>query len=212
MAEPIERAVVASGEATVRRVPDLAVVSLSVTVTDKRPASARDVANRRASAILARLRELGVPDADVQAPALTVHPTYDYSRGPAKVTGFEAARPMMIRVRDVELLGTILDELVVGGATRVHGTSMELSDREAASREALAGAVAAARGRAEALAAAAGLSLGEPLRIEEDVGEMPTPMPRMAMLRAAGTEAAPTEIAAGEVEITARVRAWFSMA
>jgi len=76
----------------------------------------------------------------------------------------------------------------------------------------IAGAVAAARGRAEALAAAAGLSLGEPLRIEEDVGEMPTPMPRMAMLRAAGTEAAPTEIAAGEVEITARVRAWFSMA
>jgi hypothetical protein len=33
----------------------------------------------------------------------------------------------------------------------------------------------------------------------------------MVMLRAASTEAAPTEIATGEVEITARVRAWFAI-
>jgi uncharacterized protein YggE len=208
MADPIERAVVASGEATVRRVPDVAVVALSVTVTDKRPGRARDEANRRASAILARLRELGVPDADVQAPSLVVHPRYDYSRGESKVTGFEAARPMTIRVRDVDLLGTILDELVDGGATRVHGTSMELADPDAASREALAGAVAAARGRAEAMAVAAGVTLGDPVRIEEEMGEMPVPR-GMGMLRAAATEVAPTEVAAGEVEISARVRAWF---
>jgi uncharacterized protein YggE len=191
-------------------VPDLAVVSLSVTVADKKPGPARDEANRRASAILSRLREHGLPDADIQAPSLVVRPTYDYSRGPSKVTGFEAARPMTIRVRDVDLLGTILDELVEGGATRVHGTSMELADPDAASREALAGAMAAARGRAEALASAAGVSLGDPLRIEEEMSEMPVPR-GMAMLRAAATEAAPTEIAAGEVEITARVRAWFAI-
>ncbi|HEX9635403.1 MAG TPA: SIMPL domain-containing protein [Candidatus Limnocylindria bacterium] len=210
MADPIERAVVASGEATVRRVPDLAVVSLSVTVEDRKPAAARDEANRRASAILTRLRELGLPDADVQAPSLVVQPRYDYSRGGGKVTGFEAARPMTIRVGDIDLLGTILDELVGGGATRVHGTSMELADPDAASREALAGAVAAARGRAEALASAAGVGLGEPLRIEEEEGGMPVPR-GMVMLRAASTEAAPTEIATGEVEITARVRAWFAI-
>jgi hypothetical protein len=139
-----------------------------------------------------------------------VHPTYDYSRGGSKVTGFEAARPMTIRVRDVDLLGTILDELVEGGATRVHGTSMELADPDEAAREALAGAVAAARGRAEALASAAGVGLGDPLRIEEEMSEMPVPR-GMAMLRAAASEAAPTEIAAGEVEITARVRAWFAI-
>jgi hypothetical protein len=209
MAEPIERAVVASGQATVRRVPDLAVVALSVIVEDRKPGPARDEANRRASAILERLRELGLPDADIQAPSLVVHPKYDYSRG-GKVTGFEASRPMTIRVRDVELLGTILDELVDGGATRVHGTSMELADQDAASREALAGAMAAARGRAEALAAAARVSLGDPMRIEEETSEMPIPR-GMAMLRTAATEAAPTEIAAGEVEVTARVRVWFAI-
>ena len=200
----------AHGQATVRRVPDLAVVSLAVTVQDKQVARARDEANRRASAILDRLRGLGLPEADVQAPSLAVRPTYDYSRGGPKVTGYEASRPMSLRIRNAELLGPVLDGLVDDGATQVHGTSMELAEPEAATREALAAAVAVARSRAEALATAAGVALGDTLRIEEGDGE-PSPMPRGAMLRMAGQEAAPTEIAAGEIEITASVRAWFAL-
>ncbi|MEP7040014.1 MAG: SIMPL domain-containing protein [Chloroflexota bacterium] len=211
MAEPIERMIVVSGEATVRRVPDLAVVSLSVSVQDRQTAPARDKANQRATAILARLRELGVPDADVQAPSLTVQPTYDYGRGTPKVTGYQAARPMTIRVRDIDLLGPILDALVDEGATQVHGTSMELADPEAASREALATAVGVARARAEALAAAAGLKLGSPRRIEEESDSSPSPFRGGMRMFQAAAEAAPTEIAAGEIEVTARLRAWFDL-
>ncbi|HYN63066.1 MAG TPA: SIMPL domain-containing protein [Candidatus Limnocylindrales bacterium] len=211
MSEPIERAIVVNGEATVRRVPDLAVVSLAVTVRGKQPAPARDDANRRASAILARLRELGLPEADVYAPSLVVHPTYDYGRGGPKVTGYEASRPMTLRIRDVELLAPVLDGLVDDGATQVHGTAMELAEPEAATREALASAVAVARSRAEALAEASGVSLGEPLRVEE--GEsMSGPIRPVGMMRmAAAQEAAPTEVAAGEIGVTARVRVWFAI-
>jgi uncharacterized protein YggE len=210
MPEPIERAIVVHGEAVVRRVPDLAVVSLAVTVRGKQPGPARDEANRSASAILGHLGELGLPEADVQAPSLVVHPTYDYGRGAPKITGYEASRPMTLRIRDVELLGPVLDGLVDDGATQVHGTAMELAEPEAATREALTAAVAVARSRAEALAAAAGVSLGEPLRIEE--GESVSgPMPRGAMLRIAAQESAPTEIAAGEIEVSANVRVWFAV-
>ena len=180
MAELDQRAIVVSGEATVRRVPDLAVVSLAVMVSDRKTGPARDEANRRASAILARLREIGVPDADVQAPALTVQPTYDYGRGSPKLTGYQ-------------------------------GTSMELADPEAASREALAAAVAVARSRAEALATAAGLKLGPPRRIEEEVDGPHIPFRGTAMLRAMDAESVPTEVAAGEIEISARLRAWFDL-
>jgi len=211
MAEPEQRMIVVSAEATVRRVPDLAVVSLAVSVSDCKTAPARDEANRRASAILARLREIGVPEADLQAPALTVQPTYDYGRGSPKVTGYQASRPMTVRVRDIDLLGAILDELVDDGATQVHGTSMELADPEAAFREALAAAVDIARSRAEALAAAAGLKLGPARRIEEAADGAPGPFRGgVAMLRAAA-ESVPTEVAAGEIEISARLRVWFDL-
>jgi uncharacterized protein YggE len=211
VADATERGIVVRGQATVRRVPDLAVVSLAVTVQDKDAGRARDEANRRASAILERLRAQGLPEADVQAPSLTVHPTYDYSRGKPKVTGYEASRPMTLRIRDLGLLGPVLDGLVDDGATQVQGTAMELAEPQAAAREALATAVAAARARAEALAEAAGLALGEPLRIEE-TDDGATPFPRGAMMRLAAEESAPTEIAAGEIEIGASVRVWFALA
>ena len=211
MADATERSIVVRGEATVRRVPDLAVVSLAVTVQDKDAGRARDEANRRASAILERLRGEGLPEADVQAPSLTIHPTYDYSRGKPKVTGYEASRPMTLRIKDVTLLGPILDGLVDDGATQVHGTSMELAEPEAAARDALANAVAVAQGRAEALAQAAGLALGAPIRIEEGGEAGVAPFPRGAMMRLAAEEAAPTEVAAGEIEISASVRVWFAL-
>jgi uncharacterized protein YggE len=210
MAEPIERAIAASGEATVRRVPDLAVVSLAVTTRDKQAAPARDEANRRASAVLAHVRDLGVPDTDVQAPSLVVNPVYDYGRGAPKLTGYEASRPITVRVRQVEVLGPLLDGLVDDGATQVHGTAMELAEPEEARREALASAMAVARARAEALATAAGVALGETLRVEETEASSGH-IPRGAMLRMSAQEAAPTEVAAGEVEITATVRAWFAI-
>ena len=211
MAEATERGIVVRGEATVRRVPDMAVVSLAVTVQDKDAGRARDEANRRASAILERLRGQGLPDADVQAPSLTVHPTYDYSRGKPKITGYEASRPMTLRIRDIALLGPILDGMVDDGATQVHGTSMELAEPEAATREALTEAVAVARARAGALAEAAGLALGDPIRIEEGGEAGATPFPRGAMMRMAADESAPTEITAGEIEISASVRVWFAV-
>jgi uncharacterized protein len=209
--EATQREILVNGEATLRRVPDLAVVSLAVAVQDKDAGRARDGANRRASAILERLREQGLPDADVQAPSLTVHPTYDYSRGKPKVTGYEASRPMTLRIQDVSLLGPILDGLVDDGATQVHGTAMELADPEAAKHEALAKAVDVATARAEALAAAAGLSLSGPIRIEEGGDAGATPFPRGAVMRLAADEPAPTEVAVGEIEISAFVRVWFAL-
>jgi uncharacterized protein YggE len=205
------RCIVVNGEATVRRVPDLAVVSLAVSVSDRQAARARDEANRRASAVLEQLRAIGLPDADVQAPSLVVRPTYDYGKGTPKVTGYEASRPMTLRIRDVALLGTVLDGLVDDGATQVHGTVMELSEPEAATREALTAAVAVARSRAEALASAAGLALGQPVRVVEGEGR-PEIVPRGALMRmAAAQEAAPTEIAVGEIEIAATVTIWFAI-
>jgi uncharacterized protein YggE len=72
--------------------------------------------------------------------------------------------------------------------------------------------VAVARSRADAIAKAAGVLLGEPMRVEE--GEsMSGPIRPMGMMKMAmAQEATPTEVSAGEIEITAHVRVWFSIA
>lgn len=211
MPEPAERAIVVSGEASVRRVPDTAVVTLAVSARDPRPTRAREVANERASAILATLRDLGLPDADVQAASLVLQPVHDYTSGAPKLTGYEASRPITVRLRDLEQLGPVLDRVVDDGATQVQGTSLQLAEPEAAEREALAAAYAVALERARVLAEAAGVTLGDPMRIEEEAGWVPFRGHDMAMARGGMAESAPTEVSAGEIEVSARLRAWFSL-
>jgi uncharacterized protein len=202
--------VTASGEATLS--PDLALVSLTVSGSGKELPSTRDEVNARASAVLARLRDLGVADADLIAPDVAINPDYDYRRG-QRLIGYRVARRILARVRDLERLGEVLDGVVAAGANEVHGAQMMASDPSAAEQAALAEAVTSAQAKAAALAHAAGVKLGAVTRIEEqpDLGSIP--MPRMQAMAAMPESADfPTEVAAGELTVTRHVRVWFAIA
>jgi uncharacterized protein YggE len=200
--------VTGQGEATVA--PDLAVVSFAVTGTGKELGPTRDDVNERSSAVLARLRELAIAEADLNAPDVGIHPEYDYRKG-QRLLGYRVVRHMTVKVRDLDRLGEVLDGIVIAGANEVHGATMSASDPSAAEHEALRAAVAAARAKAEVLAEAAGVALGPVTRIEEEPAPGP-PQPRGAMLAVAEAAGPPTEVAAGDLAVTRRIRAWFTIA
>ena len=200
--------VMATGEASVA--PDLAVVSFAVTGSGKQLAPTRDDVNERSSSVLAKLRELGVAQGDLNAPDVGIHPEYDYRKG-QRLTGYRVVRQMTAKVRDLDGLGKVLDGLVVAGANEVQGAQMSAADPSAAEHEALRAAITAARAKAEALADAGGVTLGGLSRVEEEHGG-PVPMPRMRMMAAgAMAEDAPTEVAAGDLTVSRQVRAWFDI-
>jgi uncharacterized protein YggE len=199
----------AEGEATVA--PDLAVVSFAVSGQGAELGPARDEVVRRSSVVLATLREVGIAEADLNAPDVTIQPEYDYRKG-QKLVGYRVTRQMTARVRTLDQLGEVLDRLVAAGANEVHGAEMKASDPSAAEHRALEAAVAAARGKAKVLAGAAGVTLGAVARIEEEPGMGVGPMPRMrTMAASAESSDASTEVAAGELTVTRRIRAWFAI-
>jgi len=200
--------VVANGESSVA--PDLAIVSFAVTGSGKQLAATRDDVNTRSSSVLARLRELGVAERDLNAPDVGIYPEYDYRKG-QRLTGYRVVRQMTAKVRDLDRLGEILDGLVVAGANEVNGAQMSASDPSAAEHAALKAAITAARAKADVVAEAGGVKLGSLARVEEEPGHAP-PMPRMEMM-AAGAMAkdASTEVAAGDLTVTRQIRAWFSI-
>lgn len=209
MSEALERwiSVSASGDASVA--PDLALVRFAVSENGKQLDAARNAVNARASAVLARVRDLGVAEGDLQAPDIHFQPEYDYRQG-QKLTGYRVVRRMTARVRDLERLGPLLDAVVAAGANEVQGAEMAASDPSAADHAALAAAVATARARAEAIAQAAGVTLGDVVRVEEGeaAGTGPRPMGMMAMAESADV---PTEVVAGDLAVTRHIRAWFSI-
>ena len=190
--------------------PDLAVVSFAVSGNGKELAPTRDDVNTRSSAVLARLRELGLADGDLNAPDVGIHPQYDYRRG-QKLTGYQVTRQMTAKVRSLDTLGEILDGLVAAGANEVHGAQMTASDPSLAEHAALEAAVAAARAKAEVLARAAGVKLGAVQRLEEEQGSDAGPLPKFRAMAMAEAADVPTEVATGDLTVIRRIRAWFGI-
>ena len=198
--------VFATGETTIA--PDLALVSLAVSATGAELPPARDDVNRRSSAVLSRLRELGLAEADISAPDVSIQPEYDYRKG-QRLVGYRVARQMTVRVRELDRLGEVLDGVVAAGANEVQGARMSSSDPAAAEHAALAGAIGAARAKAAAIAAAAGVELGQVLRVEEEPSFDGPPMPMFRMAAEAGD--ASTEVVSGELTVQRRVRVWIAI-
>jgi uncharacterized protein YggE len=199
--------VTASGEASVA--PDLAVVSFAVSGDGKVLEPVRDDVNARSSTVLARLRDVGIAEGDLNAPDVTIHPRYDYGKG-QRLVGYRVVRQMSARVRDLARLASVLDGIVAAGANEVHGAQMTSSDPSASEREALRLAVTAARAKAQAIADAASIKLGAVARIEEEPDDGPS-IPKMRLMALAESADVPTEVAAGDLTVTRRVRAWFEV-
>lgn len=199
----------ATGEASVA--PDLAHVSFTVSGDGKELGPTRDDVNTRASAVLARLRELKIADSDLNAPDVGIYPQYDYRKG-QRLIGYRVERRMTARVRDLDQLGDVLDGVVSAGANEVQGAQMGAADPSAAEHEALEAAVAAAQAKAAVLATSSGVKLGGVLRIEEEADFGGPPMPKMGMMRMSESADVATEVATGDLTVTRRIRAWYSIA
>ena len=206
-----KRAISVTGEGEASVAPDLALVSFAVTGNGRELGPVREEVLTRSTAVLAAVRDLGLADGDISAPDVSIQPEYDYRKG-QRLVGYRVARNMTVRVRDLDRLGPVLDGVVAAGANEVGGAQMTASDPSAAEHAALEAAMAAARTKAEVLAKAAGVALGRVIRVEEEPTPGVGPMPKFRAMAAAAEYAdASTEVVAGDLTVTRRIRAWFSI-
>lgn len=202
-----------SGSGTVLAAPDEAQVRLGVLAQRPSAREAQDEANRIAAAILSGVAELGVPAEQVQTSELQLFPVYtdrDPRRleedGEPRIVAYRANYVVTVRVEDLEKVGPVIDSGLDAGANQLQGVSFSLSDDEPVQGEALARAVAEARGKAETMARALGVGLGPVLDAVE--GGTVTPMPHFAAARfesADARESQATPVSAGQIRVSARV-------
>ena len=100
--------------------------------------------------------------------------------------------------------GTVIDAAVSAGATGVSGPSLTVSSQDDLYAQALKAAVAQAKTKAQALAEAAGRTLGPVTTIVEGGNAVPLPF-------AAGAKANSTPIEAGTQEIQATVTVTYAL-
>ncbi len=206
------------GTGTVRRTPDVAVVSLAVeTMAANARAAAQDNATRM-DAVIRALRQAGIPAEKIRTTSYNLNPEYQYTQatptkpGEQRLVGYRASNTVEVRVDSIPRVGLVLDAAVAAGANRALGISYQLRDPDAARREALRAAVANAHADAQALAEAAGQKLGPLLGLSTS-GFVQPPMPMFGARKVMDMAAqAPTPVEPGELEISATVTAVYWIA
>ncbi|HEX7623683.1 MAG TPA: SIMPL domain-containing protein [Anaeromyxobacteraceae bacterium] len=199
-----------SGEGRASAAPDLAIFTVAVTALDPSLARATRDANERARKLLDALSAAGVADADRQTVRFDVQLERNVAtpRDPPRITGYRVTNAIAVNVRDLAKLGTVLDRALATGADEVESLSLTRADSSPERATALAAAVRAARAKAEVMAKAAGLRLGQVLELSEGArGPSPIPLRATFVARAAGG----VPIAEGQLEVEAQVELTFAV-
>jgi hypothetical protein len=195
--------IVTRGEATVKRAPDQAWVSISAEARAAVPADAQRTAAEAMTSVRTALGKAGVSGNAIRTTSYALQPDMEYVNGRSRVRGYIARNQIEVRVDDLQKLGGVLDAAGSSGSTSMAGLRFDLKDRKAVEEQALTLAVQDAMSRAKAIAAGAGATLGTIVRIDEQGGDSPVPGPYMAMRADAAQVATP--ISPGEVEIRSQV-------
>jgi uncharacterized protein YggE len=194
----------AVGETTV--VPDRAMLSVAVESQGQTAAAAGAENAKLQARVIDAVKAAGVAAAQIRTVGYNVFPEYTQptgGKGP-RISGYRAHNTVQIEVRSLETVGKVIDAVLAAGATNLGGLSLFASNTDAARREALQKPVAKARSDAEALAAAAGGSLGPVLEMTTEPFGVPQPIVRQAMAME-GRAAVSTPVETGEMTVQAVV-------
>lgn len=198
--------VVAQGEATVKRAPDQAWLTVATETRDVKAEDARRKSAEGMTAVQASLRRAGVPADAIRTTSYYLTPEMDWNNGRGTVKGYLVRNQIDVRVDNLDRLGDIIDAANATKTTTltISGPRFALKDQQAAETDALRLAVEAAMTRAQAMAGGAKRSLGEIVRIEESGASRPT-SPQPVMRMAAAAEPVQTPITPGDIEVRVEV-------
>jgi uncharacterized protein YggE len=190
------------GTGSVNLTPDRASFAFGTVSQAATAKAALAASSQSVSRVIAALEKAGVARADIQTADVSLSPQTN-DKG-AAIVGYVASNTVTATIKRIGDAGNIVDAAVEAGANQVSGPNLLASDQDAAYRNALKGAVADARAKAETLANASGSTLGKVTAIVEGGGATPMPF-------AAGATSSSVPIEPGTQKIEATVSVTFAL-
>jgi uncharacterized protein len=204
----MNRSITVTGHGTVEVTPDVADVWLGVQATAPSGDEVMTTVERRSNALVDTLKGAGIAERDIQTSGLSLYP--NYSRNGQTITSYTASVDVTVRVRDIDRVGELVDAVQgsVGENLTIGGISFSYENPEAVLEQARVAAIENARTRAQQYAAAAGVEVGEIVKIVET----PTGGPPVPYAAAEELAADRLAIEPGSQELAVDVSVVFAMA
>lgn len=202
--------IVTSAAGETRTTPDRAMIEVSVQTRAATAAAAATQNAEKQRAVIAALRAQGLRAEQISTVNYNVYPDMRHDpRGveEPKVIGYVVTNSVRAELREVDKVGAVIDAALSAGANMISSLSFYSANTDDARRSALGSAVEKARGDADALARAAGGSLGALLELSTTELRPPQPMYANARMALQAGNAADTQIEPGQQTVTVFVNA-----
>lgn len=154
------------GEGSVDVTPDLAVITVGVSVQNEQSAEAvKTKIDKVNNAVIAAMKKIGIKQDDIQSTNYSINPSYD-DRGTG-ITGYNGSVSIEIKARNTSLASKIIEEATNAGANEIYGTQFTVEHPENYREMARTKAIANAKEQAEKLSKELGIHLGKITNLEE---------------------------------------------
>lgn len=174
--------VVGSGSAS--GTPDIAYIDVGIEVGNTDVGTAVDEVNQTMDDVISALSELGIPEEDIRTTNFNIRQEQQPAMQSESETSdrYIVSNTAELRVSDISQLSDVIQTALDAGANRMYGLQFSIDDSDALMSEARQNAADDAMMRAEELAQIFGVTLGNPIEIDESgSGGQPVPVSRAAI-------------------------------
>jgi len=151
------------GEAKVEA--DMARVHLSAQAQSPTSAEAKDEVDQRVNEVIRILEKVGLEQEDLTAGQISISPRYNYRNNQQEFIGYFASRSIQVEIDDLDLLNTFLDAALEQQITGINQIEYRTSKEEEVKALARDLAIQDSKEKAEFLADAYGVQLGDVISI-----------------------------------------------
>ena len=160
--------VTVSGDGIVEVIPDLAYLTFGVTTRKITAEEAQTVNAMTMSDVISAVKDAGIDAKDISTSRFSIASYTEYDEG-KREDGYQVDNYLSVTLRDIQNVSNVLTVAIKAGANRIQSVSFGIDNqnRDNAYAKALEIAVGRARTRAEAIAKAAGYTIGDVVQITE---------------------------------------------
>lgn len=193
-----------TGQGVVMISTTTAQVQLGVEVQGSTAEGVQQDVAQRSSAVVELLRSRNVEK--LETTGIRLNPIYSYENNRQSLTGYSGSNIVSFRVPS-ERAGTLLDDAVQAGATRIDSVSFTASDEAIATaqKQALRQATQDAQQQADVVLSSLELTRKDIVNIQINSATPPPPMPFLERRAALASQAADTPVIGGEQQVQASV-------
>jgi uncharacterized protein YggE len=197
---------VTAGQGEAKVTPDRASLLVNVQTRASTAAAAGAENAQRSRSVLDALLRLGIPKEQLSTEGYSVYPEMQYNStgGSPRVTGYVVTNTVRAETRHPEQAGTMIDVSLGAGANLINSLSFYASNIDEPRRQAIAAAVASARADADAMARAAGGSLGHLVELSTQGPTIP-PRPMYDLAARGKTMQVETPVSPGQQTVSVYV-------